>query len=112
MDNHCYNCTDVLLCVMPQVDRCVNFSQQSVAVKAGSPKSSQMSCKCIQIIWPVQTVSRSNLLFLCACSVDRAVSSTAQQLFLPQKTQSMMGDAVRPAFSWKSVGFALTDIPF
>lgn len=98
--------------MLPQVDRGVDFSQQSVAVKAVSPKSSQMTCKCIQILWPVQPVSRSNLLFLCACSVDQAVSPTAQQLFSsPPKKAKHDGRCCPPCLLLEISGVCIDGYP-
>lgn len=60
----------------------------------------------------VQPVSGSDLLFSYVCPALQTVSPTAQPFLLSLMTQSMMGDAIRPLSPAKSVGFALTDIPF
>lgn len=97
--------------MLPQVDRGVNLSQQSVAVKAVSPKSSQITCKFIQILWPVQPVSRSNLLFLCACSVDQAVSPTAQQLFSSPQNAKHDGRCCPPCLLLEISGVCIDGYP-
>lgn len=99
----------MLLCVVLQVDCCVNFSQQSVAVSLQVPnvvgdhanEFKFLTCSACFRIWSV-------ILVCLLSNADRFFNSTIVLLSL--MTQSMMGDAAHP-LSWKIGGVCIDGYP-